>query len=42
MFNPPKTAGKTRHGEDLIQRDDDQEETVKKRLDVYHAQPAAV
>jgi adenylate kinase len=25
-------------GEDLIQRDDDQEETVKKRLDVYHAQ----
>ena len=25
-------------GEDLIQRDDDQEETVKKRLAVYHAQ----
>jgi len=25
-------------GEDLIQRDDDKEETVKKRLDVYHSQ----
>jgi len=39
VFNPPKTAGKDDvTGEDLIQRDDDQEETVKKRLDVYHAQ----
>ncbi|WP_018150708.1 adenylate kinase [Leeia oryzae] len=38
-FNPPKVAGKDdQTGEDLIQRDDDQEETVKKRLDVYHAQ----
>jgi adenylate kinase len=38
-FNPPKTAGKDDvTGEDLIQRDDDREETVKKRLDVYHAQ----
>ena len=39
VFNPPKVAGKDdATGEDLIQRDDDQEETVKKRLDVYHAQ----
>ena len=39
VFNPPKVAGKDdATGEDLIQRDDDKEETVKKRLDVYHAQ----
>jgi len=39
VFNPPKVAGKDDEtGEDLIQRDDDKEETVKKRLDVYHAQ----
>lgn len=39
QFNPPKVAGKDDvTGEDLIQRDDDQEETVKKRLVVYHAQ----
>ncbi len=38
-FNPPKTAGKDDvTGEDLIQRDDDREETVKKRLAVYHEQ----
>jgi adenylate kinase len=38
-FNPPKVAGKDDvTGEDLIQRDDDQEETVKKRLAVYHSQ----
>ena len=38
-FNPPKVAGKDDvTGEDLIQRDDDREETVRKRLDVYHAQ----
>jgi adenylate kinase len=38
-FNPPKTAGKDDvTGEDLIQREDDKEETVKKRLEVYHAQ----
>ncbi len=38
-FNPPKVEGKDDEtGEDLIQRDDDQEETVRKRLDVYHAQ----
>ena len=39
IFNPPKVAGKDdATGEDLIQRDDDTEATVKKRLDVYHAQ----
>lgn len=39
IFNPPKVAGKDDiTGEDLIQRDDDQEDTVKKRLDVYHEQ----
>lgn len=38
-FNPPKVAGKDDlTGEDLIQRADDQEETVKKRLSVYHSQ----
>ncbi|HOI17947.1 MAG TPA: adenylate kinase [Geobacteraceae bacterium] len=39
VFNPPKVAGKDDEtGEDLIQRDDDREETVRKRLDVYHSQ----
>lgn len=38
-FNPPKTAGQDDvTGEPLVQRDDDKEETVKKRLDVYSAQ----
>jgi adenylate kinase len=38
-FNPPKVAGKDDvTGEELIQRDDDKEETVKKRLSVYHDQ----
>ncbi len=38
-FNPPKVAGKDDvTGEELIQRDDDKEATVKKRLDVYHEQ----
>lgn len=39
VFNPPKIEGKDDGtGEDLIQREDDQEETVRKRLEVYHAQ----
>ncbi len=39
MYNPPKVEGKDDEtGEDLIQRDDDQEATVKKRLDIYHEQ----
>jgi adenylate kinase len=38
-FNPPKVAGKDDEtGEDPIQRDDDKEETVRKRLEVYQAQ----
>ena len=38
-FNPPKEEGKDDEtGEPLIQRDDDKEETVRKRLEVYHAQ----
>ncbi|MDR0481228.1 MAG: adenylate kinase [Gallionellaceae bacterium] len=38
-FNPPKSPGKDDvTGEDLVQRPDDAEETVKKRLEVYHAQ----
>ena len=39
IFNPPKVEGKDDiTGEELIQRDDDKEETVKKRLSVYHEQ----
>ena len=38
-YNPPQVPGKDDlTGEELIQRDDDQEETVRKRLDVYSAQ----
>jgi len=39
LFNPPKAAGKDdATGEELVQRDDDKEATVKKRLEVYHSQ----
>ena len=39
IFNMPKTEGKDDvTGEPLIQRDDDKEETVKKRLEIYHEQ----
>jgi adenylate kinase len=38
-FNPPKAEGKDDvTGEPLILRDDDREETVRKRLEVYRAQ----
>ena len=38
-YNPPKTEGiDDVSGEPLVQRDDDKEETVKHRLDVYHEQ----
>jgi len=38
-FNPPKVEGRDdQSGEPLIQRDDDREQTVKKRLEVYRAQ----
>jgi len=39
IFNPPKVQGKDDvTGEDLIQRDDDKEKTVRKRLQVYREQ----
>ena len=39
VFNPPKVEGKDDvTGEPLVQRDDDKEDVVKKRLDVYHDQ----
>ena len=39
IYNPPKVAGcDDVTGEALIQREDDREETVKKRLAVYHLQ----
>jgi adenylate kinase len=39
IYNPPKVEGKDDvTGEDLVQRDDDKEETVRKRLEVYHEQ----
>jgi adenylate kinase len=38
-YNPPRVADKDDlTGEELIQRDDDQEETVRKRLEIYSAQ----
>jgi adenylate kinase len=38
-YNPPKMEGHDdATGEPLIQREDDKEETVRKRLDVYHQQ----
>ncbi|MDP2694563.1 MAG: adenylate kinase, partial [Gallionella sp.] len=39
VFNPPKIAGKDdATGEDLVQRPDDAEDTVLKRLHIYHNQ----
>lgn len=39
IYNPPKQEGLDDvTGEALIQRDDDKEETVRKRLSVYHEQ----
>jgi adenylate kinase len=39
VFNPPKVEGTDdATGEPLIQREDDREETVKKRLGIYHSQ----
>ncbi len=39
VFNPPKVEGKDDvTGEPLVQREDDKEETVRKRLEIYHAQ----
>ncbi|MEX0584911.1 MAG: adenylate kinase, partial [Natronospirillum sp.] len=40
-YNPPKSPGVDDiTGEPLVQREDDQEDTVRKRLEVYHAQTA--
>lgn len=42
-FNPPRVADRDDvTGEPLIQRDDDRAETVRKRLEVYHAQTRAL
>ena len=39
VYNPPKNEGfDDVSGEELIQREDDQEETVRNRLKVYHQQ----
>ncbi len=41
VYNPPKVDGKDDlTGEDLVVRDDDKEETVRARLNVYHEQTA--
>ncbi len=38
-FNPPQVAGRDDEtGEELVQREDDQEQTVRQRLAVYHRQ----
>lgn len=38
-YNPPQEVGKDDEtGEELVQRDDDKEETVRKRLEVYQSQ----
>ncbi|MDW3096152.1 MAG: adenylate kinase [Gammaproteobacteria bacterium] len=39
IYNPPKVDGKDDvTGEDLVQRDDDKEDTVRERLRIYHEQ----
>jgi adenylate kinase len=39
LFHPPKAEGRDDEtGEPLVQRDDDREEIVRRRLEVYHAQ----
>jgi adenylate kinase len=41
QHNPSKVEGKDDvTGDDLVQRDDDKEDTIKKRLEIYHAQTA--
>ena len=42
-FNPPETEGlDDATGEPLVQRDDDRESTVRRRLEVYHEQTAPI
>lgn len=39
VYNPPKVEGKDDEtGDDLVQRDDDKEATIRKRLAIYHEQ----
>ena len=39
VYNPPKVEGKDDEtGEDLVQRPDDKEETIRKRLKAYHSE----
>ena len=39
LFNPPKVQGRDDiTGEPLVQRDDDREETIRRRLEAYHSQ----
>ncbi len=39
IYNPPKRPGvDDESGEPLIQRDDDREDTIRKRLEIYHQQ----
>lgn len=39
--NPPRVSGRDdQTGEELVQREDDREETVRQRLEVYHSQTA--
>jgi adenylate kinase len=41
VYNPPKVEGKDDEtGEELVQRPDDEEDTVRKRLAIYHDQTA--
>ncbi|AHK16440.1 adenylate kinase [Thalassolituus oleivorans] len=41
VYNPPKVEGKDDEtGEELVQRQDDEEDTVRKRLAIYHDQTA--
>ncbi|CCU71369.1 adenylate kinase [Thalassolituus oleivorans] len=41
VYNPPKVEGKDDEtGDELVQRPDDEEDTVRKRLAIYHDQTA--
>jgi len=43
VYNPPKVEGKDDEtGEDLVQRDDDKEDTIRDRLATYHNQTEAL
>lgn len=43
VYNPPKVAGKDDEtGEDLVQREDDKEDTIRDRLATYHNQTEAL